>query len=221
MSFWDNLDVYSSTNPASTFLKPTQPAIKVNVPFKAGLDINSPVPSATKPAYDLRPISPIGTQGYGSKPASYWDTPEPSYVGRYQTEHPYADDVQAFNTRIDDNYDPNTPMMRDGRPISTTDYYVNNNIPMGLGNKKPGDDEKGFWDEYLKGIGNYIKQNPLEPINALGSLWNGWQSYKNNREALKMAQRDYDLKKQAYYDQEARNKEAFAMQKRNWQGHQL
>ena len=57
--------------------------------------------------------------------------------------------------------------------------------------------------------------------NALGSLWNGWQSYKNNREALKMAQRDYDLKKQAYYDQEARNKEAFAMQKRNWQGHQL
>ena len=221
MSFWDNLDVYSSTNPASTFLKPTQPAIKVNVPFKAGLDINSPVPSATKPAYDLRPISPIGTQGYGSKPASYWDTPEPSYVGRYQTEHPYADDVQAFNTRIDDNYDPNTPMMRDGRPISTTDYYVNNGIEMGLGNKRPDDDEKGFWDEYFKGIGNYIKQNPLEPINALGSLWNGWQKFKNNREALKMAQRDYDLKKQAYYDQEARNKEAFAMQKRNWQGHQL
>ena len=221
MSFWDNLDVYSSTNPASTFLKPTQPAIKVNVPFKAGLDINSPVPSATKPAYDLRPISPIGTQGYGSKPASYWDTPEPSYVGRYQTEHPYADDVQAFNTRIDDNYDPNTPMMRDGRPISTTDYYTNNGIEMGLGNKNPGDDEKGFWDEYFKGIGNYIKQNPLEPINALGSLWNGWQKFKNNREALKMAQRDYDLKKQAYYDQEARNKEAFAMQKRNWQGHQL
>lgn len=216
MSFWDNLDVYSSTNPASTFLKPVQPAIKVNVPFKAGLDINSPVPFK-----DTRPISPIGTKGYGTKPSSYWDTPEPSYVGRYQTEHPYADDVQAFNTRIDDNYDPNTPMMRDGRPISTTDYYVNNNIPMGLGNKNPGDDEKGFWDEYLKGIGNYIKQNPLEPINALGSLWNGWQKWKNNREALKMAQRDYDLKKQAYYDQEARNKEAFAMQKRNWQGHQL
>ena len=174
--------------------------------------------------YDLRPISPIGTQGY--KPVSNiwgsWDKQsEPSYVGRYQTEHPYADDVQAFNTRIDDNYDPNTPMMRDGRPISTTDYYVNNNIEMGLGNKNPGDDEKGFWDEYLTGIGNYIKQNPLAPINAIGSLWNGWQSYKNNREALKMAQRDYDLQKQAYYDQEARNKEAFAMQKRNWQGHQL
>ena len=129
--------------------------------------------------------------------------------------------LQAFNTRIDDNYDPNTPMMRDGRPISTTDYYVNNGIEMGLGNKRPEDDEKGFWDEYFKGIGNYIKQNPLEPINALGSLWNGWQKFKNNREALKMAQRDYDLKKQAYYDQEARNKEAFAMQKRNWQGHQL
>lgn len=221
MSFWDNLDVYSSTNPASAFLKPVQPSINVTVPFKAGLDINSPVPSATKPTYDLRPISPIGTQGYGAKPSSYWDTPEPSYVGRYQTEHPYADDVQAFNTRIDDNYDPNTPMMRDGRPISTTDYYVNNGIEMGLGNKRPEDDEKGFWDEYFKGIGNYIKQNPLEPINALGSLWNGWQKFKNNREALKMAQRDYDLKKQAYYDQEARNKEAFAMQKRNWQGHQL
>lgn len=209
MSFWDNLDVYSSTNPASAFLKPVQPSINVTVPFKAGLDINSPVPSATQPT---KPV----------KPASYWDKqPEPSYVGRYQTEHPYADDVQAFNTRIDDNYDPNTPMMRDGRPISTTDYYVNNGIEMGLGNKRPEDDEKGFWDEYFKGIGNYIKQNPLAPINALGSLWNGWQSYKNNREALKMAQRDYDLKKQAYYDQEARNKEAFAMQKRNWQGHQL
>ena len=209
MSFWDNLDVYSSTNPASAFLKPVQPPINVTVPFKAGLNINSPVPSATQPT---KP----------TKPTSYWDKqPEPSYVGRYQTEHPYADDVQAFNTRIDDNYDPNTPMMRDGRPISTTDYYVNNNIPMGIGNKKPEDDEKGFWDEYLTGIGNYIKQNPLAPINAIGSLWNGWQSYKNNREALKMAQRNYDLQKQAYYDQEARNKEAFAMQKRNWQGHQL
>lgn len=209
MSFWDNLDVYSSTNPASAFLKPVQPAIKVNVPFKAGLDINSPVPSATQPT---KP----------TKPTSYWDKqPEPSYVGRYQTEHPYADDVQAFNTRIDDNYDPNTPMMRDGRPISTTNYYTDNGIEMGLGNKRPEDDEKGFWDEYLTGIGNYIKQNPLAPINALGSLWNGWQSYKNNREALKMAQRNYDLQKQAYYDQEARNKEAFAMQKRNWQGHQL
>lgn len=207
MSFWDNLDVYSSTNPASAFLKPVQPAIKVNVPFKAGLDINSPVPSATKPV----------------KPASYWDKqPESSYVGKYQTEHPSSDDVQAFNTRIDDNYDPNTPMMRDGKPISTINYYIDNGIEMGLGNKRPENgDEKGFWDEYLKGIGNYIKQNPLAPINALGSLWNGWQSYKNNREALKMAQRDYDLKRQAYYDQEARNKEAFAMQKRNWQGHQL
>lgn len=207
MSFWD-LDTYS--NPTiSKFVQPVQPPINVTVPFKAGLNINSPVPSTTQPT---KPV----------KPTSYWDKqPEPSYVGRYQTEHPYADDVQAFNTRIDDNYDPNTPMMRDGRPISTTDYYINNNIPMGLGNKNPGDDEKGFWDEYLKGIGNYIKQNPLAPINAIGSLWNGWQSYKNNREALKMAQRNYDLQKQAYYDQEARNKEAFAMQKRNWQGHQL
>lgn len=203
MSFPWNLDTYSNQT-VGKFVQPSVPPI--TVPFKAGLDINSPVPSATKPV----------------KPASYWDKQsEPSYVGRYQTEHPYADDVQAFNTRIDDNYDPNTPMMRDGRPISTTDYYVNNNIPMGLGNKKPGDDEKGFWDEYFKGLGNYIKQNPLAPINAIGSLWNGWQSYKNNREALKMAQRNYDLQKQAYYDQEARNKEAFAMQKRNWQGHQL
>lgn len=205
MSFPWNLDTYSNQT-VGKFVQPVQPPINVTVPFKAGLNINSPVPSATKPV----------------KPASYWDKqPEPSYVGRYQTEHPYADDVQAFNTRIDDNYDPNTPMMRDGRPISTTDYYINNNIPMGIGKKKSSDDEKGFWDEYFKGIGNYIKQNPLAPINAIGSLWNGWQSYKNNREALKMAQRDYDLKKQAYYDQEARNKEAFAMQKRNWQGHQL
>lgn len=204
MSFWD-LDTYS--NPTiGKFVQPS--TIPINVPFKA-----------------TRSISPVGTQGYtpvNTKPSSYWDTPEPSYVGRYQTEHPYADDVQAFNTRIDDNYNPNTPMMRDGRPISTTDYYTNNDIVMGLGNKRPENEgEKGFWDEYLEGIGNYIKQNPLAPINALGSLWNGWQSYKNNREALKMAQRDYDLKRQAYYDQEARNKEAFAMQKRNWQGHQL
>lgn len=207
MSFPWNLDTYSNQT-VGKFVQPSVSAPTlppINVPFKA------------------KPISPIGTQGYTPISTSYWDKQaEPSYVGRYQTENPYASDVQAFNTRINDNYNPNTPMMRDGRPISTTDYYLNNDIEMGLGNKRPENEgEKGFWDEYLEGIGNYIKQNPLAPINAIGSLWNGWQSYKNNREALKMAQRDYDLKKQAYYDQEARNKEAFAMQKRNWQGHQL
>lgn len=210
MSFPWNLDTYSN----QTIGKFVQPSASVSVPS---------LPPINVPFKATRPISPVGTQGYTPVSTSYWDKQsEPSYVGRYQTEHPYADDVQAFNTRIDDNYDPNTPMMRDGRPISTTNYYTDNGIEMGLGNKRPeNEDEKGFWDEYLKGIGNYIKQNPLAPINALGSLWNGWQSYKNNREAFKMAQRDYDLKKQAYYDQEARNKEAFAMQKRNWQGHQL
>lgn len=197
------------------YFNPTYPyKASVTVPFKINNSI-SPVGTRGYTPVDIQAnssISPVGTRGYTPVDTSFWDKED-------QMSNPVTIDVQTPNTKINDDYNPNTPFMRDGIPISVRDYYANNGIPMVLGNKNY--EEKGFWDEYLEGIGNYIKQNPLAPINALGSLWNGWQSYKNNREALKMAQRDYDLKKQAYYDQEARNKEAFAMQKRNWQGHQL
>lgn len=190
-NLWDS-NLYENSN--TPFIRDGRPSF-ITAPYKAN-----------------NYISPVGTRGYTPVDTSFWDKED-------QMSNPVTTDVQTPNTKINNDYNPNTPFMRDGIPISVRDYYANNGIPMGLGNKNY--EEKGFWDEYLEGIGNYIKQNPLAPINALGSLWNGWQSYKNNREALKMAQRDYDLKKQAYYDQEARNKEAFAMQKRNWQGHQL
>lgn len=99
---------------------------------------------------------------------------------------------------------------------NVADYGNNNGIPYGMGGKTPDADAgKGFFDEYLNGLGDYIKQNPIAPFSAVGSLWNTWNNYNNNKKALALARDNYNLQKQAYLDNEARNKEAF-----NWQRQQ-
>lgn len=97
---------------------------------------------------------------------------------------------------------------------NVADYGNSNGIPYGMGGKTP-DAGKGFFDEYLNGLGDYIKQNPIAPFSAVGSLWNTWNNYNNNKKALALARDNYNLQKQAYLDNEARNKEAF-----NWQRQQ-
>lgn len=94
--------------------------------------------------------------------------------------------------------------------------YTNNyNQEQTLYNQIAKDNAGSFFDEYLNGLGDYIKQNPIAPFSAVGSLWNTWNNYNNNKKALALARDNYNLQKQAYLDNEARNKEAF-----NWQRQQ-
>lgn len=48
-------------------------------------------------------------------------------------------------------------------------------------------------------------------LNTAGSIWNGIQQYRTSKQALDLATKDYELKKRAYEDNEARNQERF-----NW-----
>lgn len=48
-------------------------------------------------------------------------------------------------------------------------------------------------------------------LNTAGSIWNGIQQYRTSKQALDLANKDYELKKRAYEDNEARNQERF-----NW-----
>lgn len=48
-------------------------------------------------------------------------------------------------------------------------------------------------------------------FDTVGSIWNGIQQYKTSKQALDLANKDYELKKQAYEANEARNQERF-----NW-----
>ena len=48
-------------------------------------------------------------------------------------------------------------------------------------------------------------------FDTVGSIWNGIQQYRTSKQALDLANKDYELKKRAYEDNEARNQERF-----NW-----
>lgn len=48
-------------------------------------------------------------------------------------------------------------------------------------------------------------------FNTIGSIWNGIQQYRTAKQAMDLANKDYELKKQAYEANEARNQEKF-----NW-----
>jgi hypothetical protein len=48
-------------------------------------------------------------------------------------------------------------------------------------------------------------------LNTAGSIWDSVQKYRTSKQALDLANKDYELKKQAYEANEARNQERF-----NW-----
>lgn len=62
-----------------------------------------------------------------------------------------------------------------------------------------------------------FKQNPFGTItslgnaglNTIGSIWNAFQGYKTAKDQLALARDDYNLRKQAYEANEARNQERF------------
>lgn len=84
------------------------------------------------------------------------------------------------------------------------------------------------WKEYFNYMKNMspseafaldFKQNPFAVttglattgLNAIGSIWNAVQGYKAYKDQLALARDNYNLQKQAYEANEARNQEKF-----NW-----
>lgn len=62
-----------------------------------------------------------------------------------------------------------------------------------------------------------FKQNPWgitaglasAGLDTIGSIWNGIQQYRTAKDALNLARDDYNLRREAYEANEARNKEKF------------
>ena len=62
-----------------------------------------------------------------------------------------------------------------------------------------------------------FKQNPWgitaglasAGLDTIGSIWNGIQQYRTARDAMNLARDDYNLRREAYEANEARNKEKF------------
>lgn len=108
-----------------------------------------------------------------------------------------------------------------GIPTSTYNYQTGNYGLQGVTNSynpnfnNSPDTGSGWWGTYLTSLGDYVKNNPTAPLNAVGSIWNAYTGWKNNRDSLALARDNYNLQKKAWEANEARAQEAFNWQRQN------
>lgn len=99
--------------------------------------------------------------------------------------------------------------------ISTTiekalkDYFDKNNLNKGT------DD---FWSNFGQNFINGFAQNGFKTI---GDLWSGYQNSKLQQKLLDQNQEQFELQKQAYYDNKAKQDEYFRNYIQNRVGHRL
>ena len=103
----------------------------------------------------------------------------------------------------------------DSSSISTTiekalkDYFDKNNLNKGT------DD---FWSNFGQNFMNGFAQNGFKTI---GDLWSGYQNSKLQQKLLDQNQEQFELQKQAYYDNKAKQDEYFRNYIQNRVGHRL
>ena len=140
------------------------------------------------PTLNLPPIPDIATP-----PTSYMnDTAFRDYVSAHQN---------AFN-----NADPN---------VSMNTHYAN---WLSNNNYIPNQAEKSFGEEFLTGIKNDFLKNPISTIgglaNGIFNLWQGFNQYRLQKDALAQAKDAYNFQKQLAQNAERRNQEQWDMVKR-------
>lgn len=89
------------------------------------------------------------------------------------------------------------------------DYFDKNNFNKGT------DD---FWGNFGKNFINGFAQNGFKTI---GDLWSGYQKSKLQQKILDQNQEQFELQKQAYYDNKAKQDEYFRNYIQNRTGHRL
>ena len=89
------------------------------------------------------------------------------------------------------------------------DYFDKNNLNKGT------DD---FWSNFGQNFMNGFAQNGLKTI---GDLWSGYQNSKLQQKILDQNQEQFELQKQAYYDNKAKQDEYFRNYIQNRTGHRL
>lgn len=89
------------------------------------------------------------------------------------------------------------------------DYFDKNNLNRGT------DD---FWSNFGQNFMNGFAQNGFKTI---GDLWSGYQNSKLQQKILDQNQEQFELQKQAYYDNKAKKDEYFRNYIQNRTGHRL
>lgn len=89
------------------------------------------------------------------------------------------------------------------------DYFAKNNLNKGT------DD---FWSNFGQNFMNGFAQDGFKTI---GDLWSGYQDSKLQQKLLDQNQEQFDLQKQAYYDNKAKQDEYFRNYIQNRTGHRL
>lgn len=99
--------------------------------------------------------------------------------------------------------------------ISMQQHYanwLNNN------NYLPNQAEKSFGEEFLTGVKNDILKNPITTVgglaNGIFNLWQGFNQYRLQKDALAQAKDAYNFQKQLAQNAERRNQEQWDMVKR-------
>ena len=71
--------------------------------------------------------------------------------------------------------------------------------------------EPTFWDNLTTGFSNLAKTNPMAFISAPLDIWNAFSAQRNAKQALNLYRDQFNMSKQAYERNEARNQEQFDM----------
>ena len=89
------------------------------------------------------------------------------------------------------------------------DYFDKNSLNKGT---------DGFWSNFGQNFMNSFAQNGFKTI---GDLWSGYQNSKLQQKILDQNQEQFELQKQAYYDNKAKQDEYFRNYIQNRTGHRL
>lgn len=78
--------------------------------------------------------------------------------------------------------------------------------------------DDNLWNIFKKGLFNNFKEDPVAFAGGVvglgGGLWNAYNSYKNQKEAMAIRKEAYNLQKQLALNAEQRNQEQWDMMKR-------
>lgn len=123
------------------------------------------------------------------------------------TKYTTPEAIQAYK-------DAQYNMYRNGIQNNIWGAYNNQNNPNNPNNPNDDDLWKLFGDNFAKGLLS-------KPIEGLASIWNTYNTWKNDKAMLNMQKEYFNMQKDAYQNNERRTEQAFQDYRANRYGNML
>lgn len=123
------------------------------------------------------------------------------------TKYTTPEAIQAYK-------DAQYNMYRNGIQNNIWSAYNNQNNPNNPNNSKDDDLWKLFGENFAKGLLS-------DPIGNVASIWNTYNTWKNNKAMLNMQEEYFNMQKDAYQNNERRTEQAFQDYRANRYGNML